>query len=154
MCVNSQDYTSGDLLTGDLKKELVEILQKEIAEIQTKRKSVTDEMVFEFMRPRQLKINTKPAKSKQGPTRVVIQEELEKLDNHFLNRSYVQDFEVSNCDFEVFEALEMDQSLIPQYPNLNRWFRHIQHLASKRIETDKKQQKGSKFDLNSFLQNV
>lgn len=49
-----QDYTSGALLTGELKKCLIEILQPMIAAHQERRKQVTDEMVKEFMTPRKL----------------------------------------------------------------------------------------------------
>lgn len=47
-------YTSGELLTGYLKKELIEVLQKLVANHQEKRKLVTDEMIAEFMKPRKL----------------------------------------------------------------------------------------------------
>jgi tryptophanyl-tRNA synthetase len=50
-----QDYTSGELLTGYLKKEVIDLLTPIILDIQEKRKSVTDDLVAEFMRPRQLK---------------------------------------------------------------------------------------------------
>lgn len=49
-----QDYTSGALLTGELKKALIEVLQPLIAEHQARRKEVTDEIVKEFMTPRKL----------------------------------------------------------------------------------------------------
>ena len=49
-----QTYSSGELLTGFLKKELIEILQKIIAEHQERRKAVTDDVVREFMTPRKL----------------------------------------------------------------------------------------------------
>jgi hypothetical protein len=49
-----QDYTSGAMLTGELKKTLIDVLQPLIAEHQARRKEVTDEMVKEFMTPRQL----------------------------------------------------------------------------------------------------
>lgn len=42
------------MLTGELKKELIEVLQPLIAEHQARRKEVTDEIVKEFMTPRQL----------------------------------------------------------------------------------------------------
>lgn len=48
-------YTSGELLTGELKKQLIEILQKIVAEHQNRRKNVTDEVVLQYMQPRQLK---------------------------------------------------------------------------------------------------
>ncbi|XP_036887590.1 tryptophan--tRNA ligase, cytoplasmic isoform X2 [Sturnira hondurensis] len=49
-----KDYTSGAMLTGELKKELVETLQPLVAEHQARRREVTDEMVREFMTPRKL----------------------------------------------------------------------------------------------------
>ncbi|XP_038074696.1 tryptophan--tRNA ligase, cytoplasmic-like [Patiria miniata] len=52
-----QDYTSGKLLTGELKKELIVILQKLIGDIQENRKKVTDDVVKDFMRVRKLKYN-------------------------------------------------------------------------------------------------
>lgn len=39
------------MLTGELKKELIEVLQPLIAEHQARRKEVTDEIVKEFMTP-------------------------------------------------------------------------------------------------------
>ena len=49
-----QDYTSGELLTGYLKKDLIAILQKIVADHQERRKQVTDEIVMEYMKPRPL----------------------------------------------------------------------------------------------------
>lgn len=49
-----QDYSSGALLTGELKKILIETLQPMIAQHQERRKQVTDEMVKQFMTPRPL----------------------------------------------------------------------------------------------------
>jgi tryptophanyl-tRNA synthetase len=42
------------LLTGFLKKELIEVLQKLVAEHQEKRKLVTEDVVKKFMEPRKL----------------------------------------------------------------------------------------------------
>jgi len=50
-----KNYTSGDLLTGHLKKELIQILQKVIADHQVKRAAVTDDVVKQFVTPRKLK---------------------------------------------------------------------------------------------------
>jgi len=62
-----QDYTSGKLLTGFLKKELIDLLTPLITGIQERRKGVTDEMVAEFMRPRPLKsqLFTSPSQIKK-----------------------------------------------------------------------------------------
>ncbi|XP_069493874.1 tryptophan--tRNA ligase, cytoplasmic isoform X2 [Ambystoma mexicanum] len=49
-----QDYTSGALLTGELKKILIDTLQPMISAHQEKRKQVTDEMVKQFFTPRKL----------------------------------------------------------------------------------------------------
>jgi len=47
-------YTSGEMLTGELKKQLIDILQKLVVEHQERRKDVTDEVVMEYMKPRKL----------------------------------------------------------------------------------------------------
>jgi len=47
-------YSSGEMLTGELKKELIAILQKLVAEHQERRKTITDAVVMEFMKPRKL----------------------------------------------------------------------------------------------------
>ena len=52
-----QDYSSGALLTGELKKMLIETLQPMITAHQENRKNVTDEMVKQFMTPRPLNFN-------------------------------------------------------------------------------------------------
>lgn len=50
-------YTSGELLTGYLKKELIEILQKIVGEHRQKRATLTDDIVRQFMTPRKLKFD-------------------------------------------------------------------------------------------------
>jgi tryptophanyl-tRNA synthetase len=52
-----QDYSSGELLTGHLKKELITVLQKVASEHQERKKTVTDEVVRQYMTPRKLKYN-------------------------------------------------------------------------------------------------
>lgn len=49
-----KSYSSGEMLTGELKKELITILQKLVAEHQEQRKTVTDDVVLEYMKPRKL----------------------------------------------------------------------------------------------------
>lgn len=49
-----KDYSSGAMLTGELKTALIEVLQPLVAEHQARRKEVTDEVVKEFMTPRKL----------------------------------------------------------------------------------------------------
>ncbi|CAF0728166.1 unnamed protein product [Adineta steineri] len=49
-----QDYTSGQLLTGELKKILIEVLQELVAQHQERRKEVSMDVVRQYMTPRQL----------------------------------------------------------------------------------------------------
>ncbi|XP_029453806.1 tryptophan--tRNA ligase, cytoplasmic isoform X2 [Rhinatrema bivittatum] len=49
-----KDYTSGALLTGELKKLLIETLQPMISAHQERRKQITNETVKKFMTPRKL----------------------------------------------------------------------------------------------------
>ncbi|VDD74298.1 unnamed protein product [Mesocestoides corti] len=51
-----KDYTSGDLLTGNLKKELIAVLTDLVTKHQQQRAQITDAMVDEFMRPRRLEM--------------------------------------------------------------------------------------------------
>lgn len=50
----SKNYESGSMLTGELKKELVSVLQKLVGDHQERRKAVTDEVVFQYMASRPL----------------------------------------------------------------------------------------------------
>merc|ERR1719373_1162771 len=49
-----QDYRSGELLSGFLKKELIDVLQPLVTEHQKARALVTDEVIKQFMTPRKL----------------------------------------------------------------------------------------------------
>lgn len=49
-----KEYSRGSMLTGELKKELITILHKIVAEIQERRKTVTDDLLKQFMTPRKL----------------------------------------------------------------------------------------------------
>lgn len=49
-----KDYTSGKMTSGEMKKELIQIVQKIVEEHKQRRAELTDEMVKEFMRPRKL----------------------------------------------------------------------------------------------------
>ncbi|CAL1289735.1 unnamed protein product [Larinioides sclopetarius] len=53
-----KDYTSGELLTGDLKEELIKILQNIVAGHQERRKEITDDLLHQFMTPRKLKFKS------------------------------------------------------------------------------------------------
>ena len=53
-------YTSGELLSGEIKKLAVDVLQPIVAEHQAKRKEVTDEILEQFMALRRLNYEPKP----------------------------------------------------------------------------------------------
>lgn len=50
-------YTKGEMLSGELKAKAVEILQPIVAEHQTNRKLITDQVLDQFMAIRQLKFD-------------------------------------------------------------------------------------------------
>ena len=49
--VSLQEYQSGQMLTGELKKELVSVLQALVGQHQERRQAVTDDIVQDFMTP-------------------------------------------------------------------------------------------------------
>eukprot|EP00117_Sycon_ciliatum_P019652 scpid18429/ scgid17748/ Tryptophan--tRNA ligase, cytoplasmic; Tryptophanyl-tRNA synthetase; T1-TrpRS; T2-TrpRS len=49
-----EDYEAGRMLTGELKKELIGVLQAMVTEHQERRATVTDELLKQFMTPRPL----------------------------------------------------------------------------------------------------
>lgn len=49
-----EDYTSGKMLSGEIKKELISVLTPLVAAHQERKKEVTDEIVKQFMTPRKL----------------------------------------------------------------------------------------------------
>ena len=59
-----QDYTKGELLTGFLKKELIDVITPICTVHQEKRKAITDDIVLEFMKPRPLNFKLTGAENK------------------------------------------------------------------------------------------
>lgn len=53
------DYSSGKMLTGEIKKELITILQGVVNEHQQNRKKITDELLKQYMTPRKLNFEIK-----------------------------------------------------------------------------------------------
>ncbi|KAH8700349.1 putative tryptophanyl-tRNA synthetase, cytoplasmic [Talaromyces proteolyticus] len=62
-------YRSGELLTGELKKMAIELIQGNVKEFQSRRNAVTDELLRQYMTPRKLEWkgnpNPKPKESKK-----------------------------------------------------------------------------------------
>ncbi|KAL9095393.1 MAG: hypothetical protein Q9165_002264 [Trypethelium subeluteriae] len=63
------DYKSGTLATGELKKECIALMQGYVKEFQERRNAVTDEVLQNYMKPRKLewKGNPNPVKSVGKP---------------------------------------------------------------------------------------
>ena len=101
--VHVQQYTSGDLLTGELKKTLIDLLTPMVIEHQARRKTVSDSLVLEFMRPRPLNFMSKSkASSHMKKTKPFLEDPaLEKLEIHLRDFSYVYGYEFSDLDLKV-----------------------------------------------------
>ena len=50
----SNGYKKGDILSGEMKKQCIDVLQEYIGAFQARRKAVTDEELAKFMTPHQL----------------------------------------------------------------------------------------------------
>lgn len=50
----AKDYRSGDLMSGEMKKECIEVLQKFVSEYQERRSKITTETLDSFMKPHKL----------------------------------------------------------------------------------------------------
>lgn len=70
----AENYRKGELLSGEMKKECIDVLQEFVSAYQARRAAVTDEVVEKFMKPHKLVWGTKeravapkerPAKSKK-----------------------------------------------------------------------------------------
>merc|ERR1711874_434449 len=84
-----KDYTSGELLTGFLKKELIDVLTPIVENHQKRRQTVTDDEALEFMTPRVLQWK-KPLNIKIDPKlKVLPKETLQKLEDNLVDQSYV-----------------------------------------------------------------
>ena len=55
-----ESYRKGELLTGELKKMAITLLQEYVAEFQQRRKEVSDEVLKQYMTPRKLEWKGNP----------------------------------------------------------------------------------------------
>ena len=108
-----------------------------VIEHQTKRKSVSDSLVMEFMRPRSLNFMPKTAPKKNMPP--LNEEALLKLDSHLRDQSYVYGFEFSDLDFLLSSYID-ESTLSASLVNVRRWLNHIygQDEATFRVTLPKK----------------
>lgn len=56
----AEDYRKGELLTGELKKMAITMLQEYVGEFQERRKQVSDEVMRQYMTPRKLEWKGNP----------------------------------------------------------------------------------------------
>ena len=126
-----QDYSKGELLTGELKKELIEVLTPIVSAHQIKRKTVTDEDVLAFMAPRPLNFDLKPIFKSVPP--FLDQTMLEKLDNHLKEQSYLYGYQLSDIDLLVASHIETPNL----GSNVERWLNHVKNCEDKPLPLPK-----------------
>merc|ERR1719414_314872 len=142
-----KDYTSGELLTGFLKKELIDVLTPIIEEHQKRRKDITDEMAFEFMTPRKLNYK-QPLNIKIDPKLKVLKEDtLTKLNDTLADKSYVSGDAFSDADVLLFShlsitrkepSIKVDEARLA---NLIRWESHVKNLCCSNLDDTNSQPK-------------
>lgn len=70
------NYKNGNILTGELKKMAIDLLQSYVQQFQERRKLVTDEVLDQYMRPRRLQWKGNP---NPKPTTNPVDKAAEKL---------------------------------------------------------------------------
>ena len=139
-----QDYTSGELLTGFLKKELIDVITPIIEEHQKKRKTITDDMALEFMTPRNLQWN-KPLNIKLDQKLKLLSEEtLKKMDETLVDQSYISGDNFTDADILLFSHLcitNKESSASKGFSNVSRWESHVKNLLSSNQDNVASQQK-------------
>jgi len=133
-----QDYSNGDLLTGDLEKTLIETLTPLVVAHQTQRKTITDQQVMEYMKPRPL--NGTPTASsaaafiKKSEQPFLNKDSLDWLDSRLAFQSYVHGYQLSDVDVIVANHIN---ELPTSYVHVNRWFKHVTNQEDKPSEIAK-----------------
>ena len=130
----SQEYTKGNLLTGNLKKELIDVLTPIVSAHQVQRKTITDHDVIAFMTPRSLNFNLRPIFKTVAP--YLDQSNQEKLDHHLRDHSYVFGYQLSEVDTILASHIDLDGSHI-NYVNIQRWLNHVKNCEDKFISVPK-----------------
>ena len=97
-----------------------------VVEHQARRKTVTDNLVLEFMRPRPLNFMSQSKSSSLMKKAKPFLEDpaLEKLEIYLRDFSYVYGYEFSDLDIKVGSHID-DSSLPASFVNIKRWLNHI-----------------------------
>jgi len=125
-----RDYSSGKMLTGELKKELIDVITPILEKHQMARKSLTDDDVLAFMKPRPLKWN-KPINLKIDPKlKPLSAESLAKLDAVLSEESYVVAKSLfSDADVLLYQHVyKNDTKEVGKFVNVQRWKSHVTNL--------------------------
>ena len=132
-----KDYSSGKMLTGELKKELIDIITPILEKHQTARKNLTEQDVLAFMKPRPLKWN-KPLSIKIDPKLGPLKEEsLAKLDQFLLDESYIAMCQFSDADVLIFQHVSKCDLSDTKFGNLKRWQSHVSNLLKDEVAPQK-----------------
>lgn len=62
-----ESYRKGEMMTGELKKMAITLLQEYVGEFQTQRKEVTEEIMRQYMTPRKLEYKGNPNPKPKQP---------------------------------------------------------------------------------------
>lgn len=124
------------MLTGDLKKVLIETLTPMVTAHQEKRKHITDETVSEFMKPRSLNFLVRSeSKSVKKVEPVFSQENLTNLNVHLKDCAYIHGFQFSDADLIIASHLKDDPG--SDLVHVSRWYRHVSCQEEKPISISK-----------------
>jgi len=124
-----RDYSSGKMLTGELKKELIDVITPILEKHQAARKILSDDDVREFMRPRPLKWN-KPLNIKIDPKLgPLAPQSMAKLNEALKEGSYLQDEKFSDADVLMYQHVVKNEELEKcGMENVQRWKSHVTNL--------------------------
>jgi len=129
-----QDYSVGDLLTGDLKKILIDVLTPMVVAHQAQRKNITDQLVLEYMKPRPLNMTTgKQITCSKGITKLepfLNKDSLDQLESRLASQSYIHGYQFSDVDVIVASHINALPST-NSYVHVNRWLSHVTNQEDK-----------------------
>jgi len=123
-----EDYSSGKMLTGELKKELIDVITPILEKHQAARKLLTDADVMEYMRPRALTCKNKPLNIKIDPKLgPLAPESMAKLEAALTDESYLTQSKFSDADVLMFQHV-WKNDVSENLKNVQRWKSHIHTL--------------------------
>jgi glutathione S-transferase len=110
------------MLTGELKKELIDVLVPIVENIQKTRVGVSDEDVAEFMRPRQLRVSARLPASNEPP---LTSKQMEALNAYLETKSYVVGHAISLADSSLAARVASNSGALSNLPHVSRWLSHV-----------------------------